>query len=68
MAKYYVRANTMIGVLGMKQKSSLQEILEILSKGEEFPVKFGGDKAHLNKLNKDLAMRYVLAYNMKDFR
>lgn len=60
MAKYYVRANTMIYILGMKKKSSLQEILEVLSRSEEFPVKFGGDKAHLNALNKNLAMKYVI--------
>ena len=59
MAKYYVKAATMINILNMNQKSSLQEVLEVLSKSDEFPVKFGGDKAHLNALNKNLAMKYA---------
>ena len=52
----------MINILNMKEKSTLQDILEALSRGDEFPIKFGGDKAHLNALNKNLAVKYILSF------
>ena len=73
MAKYYVKANTMIKIMRMKERANIREVvisshrqkmshsykLETLSQAEEYPVKFQSDKAHLNALNRQPGIRFA---------
>ncbi|KAI9092146.1 Sec63 Brl domain-containing protein [Phlyctochytrium arcticum] len=61
MTKYYIKYQTAVSVLQMKPKATMRDALETLCQAEEFGmVRFHADKAHLNALNKNLAMRYPI--------
>ncbi|KAI8825871.1 Sec63 Brl domain-containing protein [Fimicolochytrium jonesii] len=59
MAKYYIKYQTAVTILSMKEKGTLKDALETLCKAEEFSdIRFRGDKAIFNAVNKNPAIRF----------
>jgi ATP-dependent DNA helicase HFM1/MER3 len=66
-AKYYLKFETVQQLVRLKEKASASDIWTTVCNAKEFEtIRFSGDKAILNKMNKDIGIRFPIEGKVKE--